>query len=170
MPPSTEKTAQQADDLSKYHTQEGAKSGLRDLIVKSVPDTTIRDLKSKKFGYERRSPRELLEHLEQEATPTNILSLNDLMDERDRKMDFEDGEGLTEFFKDINEAIRVLEDDHDITTSHSTLTARYLLQIERHGGSVFRSALREWRALEKTQKTRKRFQTHWTKADKERRF
>ena len=40
------------------------------------------------------------------------------MDERDKAMDFEDREGLTEFFKDINEAIWQLDHAQNIKTSH----------------------------------------------------
>ncbi len=163
------KTAQQAVLLTEYHTQEGTLSGLRDLIIANVPKATISELKDKRFGFERRTPLELLGHLKDGAEPTDILSLNEMLDARDAAIDFEGEESLKEFFKAINEMIKRLDDDHGIDTSYSTLTAKYLLQIEQHGGNIFRAHLGEWRAKDKNQRTWKEFQKHWIKADKERR-
>ena len=142
------KKAQQAIKLTEYHTQEGTMSGLRDLIIANVPKATISELKDKRFGFEHRTLLKLLGHLKDGAEPTDILSLNKMLDAHDAEIDFEVEESLKEFFKAINEMIK---HNHGINTSYSTLTAKYLIQIEQHGSNIFRSYLGEWRAKDKTQ-------------------
>ena len=163
------KTHKKAIELNTYFTQEGVESGLRDLIVKSVPKAIITELKHRQFGFAKVTLLQLLEKIKDEAEPTDIISLNDLLQEREEQIDFEGEQTLKEFFKDIDEVIKKLDKDHDIDTSFKLLTAKYLLQIERHGGDIFRSHLTTWRAKPKADKTWDNFKQHWCAADKERR-
>ena len=163
------KHAQKAVEMNKYYTQQGVLTGLRDLIVQNVPKTVIEELKDRHFGYEAVTPLQLLQHIEGEAELVDIIGLNDLLEERDIPIDFEGDTSLKEFFKQVERTIKQLEDDHDVDTSHKSLMAKYLLQIEQEGGLIFDRHLTTWRAKDRADKTWTNFKAAWIKADKERR-
>ena len=122
--------------MNTYYTQQGVTQGLRDLIAANVPKAVISELKDRHFGFEAVSPLELLQHIEGEAEPIDIIGQNELMEARDTPIDFEGETSLKEFFKQIDKTIKQLDDDHDIDTSHKSLMAKYLLQIEQEGGGA----------------------------------
>ena len=46
-----QKTQELAADNEAYHTQEGVKTGLRDLIISKIPKAAIEELEDKDFGF-----------------------------------------------------------------------------------------------------------------------
>ena len=163
------KHAQKAIEMNKYYTQQGVLTGLRDLIVQNVPKAVIEELKDRHFGFEAVTPLQLLQHIEGEAEPVDIIGQNDLLEEVETPIDFEGDKSMKEFFKQIDRTIKLLKDDHQIETSHTALMAKYLLQIEKEGGLIFDKHLTAWRAKDQADKTWKNFKEAWIKADKERR-
>ena len=163
------KTAQQAERLSAFYTQSGCADGLRDLIIKRVPKPAIEDLEDVDEGWAGITALELLDHLRDQAEIVDVVDVNALLMERDEPIDFEGTTSLKTFFKDKERIIKVLKDDHQISSSHSELMVRYLLQIGKADGDIMRTAVDSWNALSKAARTWTDFKTHFAKADKKRR-
>ena len=163
------KTAKKAELLSTYYTQSGCADGLRDLIIRRVPKSTIEDLQDADDGFASVSALELLDHLRDQADIVDVVDVNALLKERDEPMDFEGTTSLKVFFKNLERIIKQLKDDHQIASSHSELIIRYLLQIGKVDSDIMRSAVDKWNALSKVARTWAKFKTHFAAADKKRR-
>ena len=162
------KTAKKAESLTSYYTQCGSADGLRDLIIKRVPKSTIEDLEDEEEGWTGITALELLDHLRDQAEVVDVVDVNALLAERDEPMDFEGTTSLKVFFKDKERIIKTLKDDHKITSSHSELIIRYLLQIGKVDGDIMRAAVDSWHQHSTANKTWTKFKSHFSAADKKR--
>ena len=151
-----------------YHTQEGVEAALRDLIVDNVPEAAIVELKDETFGYANVAPLDLLQHLKANAETVDVNIIGDMLRERDVPLDFEGEESLKTQFARIEKVIKELK-EHGITTSHTSLMATYLINIQGHGGEFLRVAFNEWCAMKATVKSWTKFKAHFSEADKLRR-
>ena len=112
---------------------------------------------------------ELLDHLRSQADTVDMVDVNTLLKERNKPMDFEGTTLLKVFFKNLERIIKLLDNDHQITSSHSELIVRYLLQIGKVDSDIMRNAVNKWNALSKVARTWTKFKTHFATADKKRR-
>ena len=161
------RTQELAAARDQYFTQEGVKAALRDLIIENVPVVCIRDQREENFGYTRRTPRQLLDHLLTRAEVVSIETLGEMIQQRDRAYDLEGEETLKAFFEDIDKHIRQLN-SQNVTTSESTLMVSYLAKFEL-GGNILREAVQTWNARPAGERTWANFKTHFEAADKLRR-
>ena len=162
------KTGKKAELLSTYYTQSGCADGLRDLIIKRVPKSTIEDLQDADDGFASVTALELLNHLKDQADVVDVVDVNALLKERDEPMDFEGTTSLKVFFKNLERIIKQLKDDHQIASSHSELIIRYLLQVGKVDSDIMRNAVDRWNELSKVARTWAKFKTHFAAADKKR--
>ncbi len=111
--------------------------GIQDLIKKKVPSGAIFEKKEKKHAFEKVSPLELIKHLHDNTESVDCFNLKELVKAQEVNIDFEGTKLLKEHFKELNEIIKALQDDHDISAFYSLLMADYLLQIQKQGGEIF---------------------------------
>ena len=107
----TNKTALDADT---WHAQEGVYEGLQDVIAVSVPKAVIKKHKDKQYGFSKVSSFTLLDTIMKAAKPTNVLGVKALIDISKATYDFEGEESMTEFNDRVNEALKILKEDHDV--------------------------------------------------------
>ena len=128
------KTAEKLAELDTYYTQEGVEAGLRDLIIKNVPKSTIEELEDSRFGFSKVTPLELLQHLKQEAEIVDAIDITTMLTDRDTPIDFEGEETLKTHLIKINKTIRRNNSDatHDpidllliLTSFEVTLAIRH---------------------------------------------
>ena len=164
------KTAQMTAKVGTYWTQEGAADGLRDKAIKSVPKSAIEELEDPTNGFANVTILDILKHLHDKADVVDVLDTNAKLAERDEPIDFEGDTSLNVFFKSRDKIIKELKEDHSITTSHTELMIKYLLQIAKCESDIMRVAYDEWNALAANAKTWKKFKEMFGTADKKRRL
>lgn len=163
-----QKTQELAADNDTYHTQEGVKAGLRDLIISKVPKAAIKELEDEEFGFIRVTPLALLQHLKDEADVVDAIDLNVKLEERNEAIDFEGETTLKTFFQLIDKRIKELK-KYNVASSHSELMVRYLLQLQQCDSDIIRNALDGWNTKSATDQTWVKFKEHFIEADKKRR-
>ncbi len=72
------KTAETAPKLELYCIKKEAKTGLRELIIKSVPSDALKALDHKDYGFSHITPLELHEHLETNALHDDITHISSM--------------------------------------------------------------------------------------------
>ena len=82
------------------------------------------------YGSVKIAPLELLQQLHTNAAAVDIVVVNNMVVERNININFEGDVSLKMFFKDVDKIIEELR-DNNISTSHSSLMATHLLQIEQ---------------------------------------
>jgi len=103
-----------------YHTQEGVKDSLRDLIISKVPKVAIEKMEQKDFGFMKVKPLQLLQYLKDQADVVNAVDLNTKLEDQNEAIYFEGKTTLKTFFQIIDKQIKELK-KYNVASSHSKL-------------------------------------------------
>jgi len=80
----------------------------------------------------------LLQHLKYEADVSNAIDLNTELEECSKAIDFEGKTTLKTFYQIIDKRIKESK-KHNLTSSHSELMVRYLLQLQQCDSDIIRN-------------------------------
>ena len=133
-----------ATSLEVYNTQEGARAGLRKIIVANTPPRILVELEDPDSGLDEVEPRRLLELLKERAAPVTVTDAIQLRNARDAPLTFDTADTLATQFALSKKASGDLSRIHSITTSRSELMMMWLLEIEKN--KDFEDQVMEWRA------------------------
>lgn len=102
------KKAEHQTLVELFHTQEGCKQGLRQQIVRNVPDDAIIELKDPEYGYANMDPEELMQHLQDNCEAVDTVDLKSLMSKRNEQLDFKGKVMLKTRFTQLAHVIKEL--------------------------------------------------------------
>ena len=165
------KTAEYSQKVDYHFTQKGGEEGLKELISTSAPESVIQDLKDKTFGYAKTTAEEMLKYVKDGAETVDTLDVAELLEERDRRIDFDGEETLKVAFQRIDKNIKDLE-KHGVQSSESEMIIRILLAIKEYDEFLDEDII-EWDtevANNINHQTWTNFKDHFIEADRKRRL
>ena len=153
----------------RYYTQLGAKDGIRDVIIATTDPALLCELKHKIWEYKKHTPLELIDHIENQITKHDVSAITSLMARRDASPTMDGDDSLRVQYKELEEIIATLKDDHGTGTVHQGLIAIHWLVYVRVKDTAFREAVLAWGKLSESSQTWKKFKELFADADDDRR-
>ena len=114
-----------------YKTQEGARAGLRELIIANIPAKILVVHEDAESRLDEVEPCELLATIKERTAPVTVLDAMALKNARDTPLTFHIANTLATQFALSKKASADRQRIHNIPTSRSEMTMMWLLEIEK---------------------------------------
>ena len=153
-------------DLEEYYIQEGCEAGAKLLIEANVPEEALADLEDADTGFATVTARQMMAHLEGNATVTDVFDKEQLYAAAQEPYDFGSTSSFKVFATTLKRHQKVLK-AHAIVLHDSVMMMSLLSQFKGHGG--FKKEVEEWEVKSQADQTWVNFVKHFDAADHARR-
>ena len=152
--------------LEEFYIQEGCEAGAKLLIEANVPEEALADLEDADTGFATVTARQMMEHLESNATVTDVFDKEQLYAAAQEPYDFDSTSSFKVFATNLKRHQKVLK-SHAIILHDSVMMMSLLSQFKGHGG--FKKEVEEWEVKSQADQTWDDFVKHFDAADHARR-
>ena len=152
--------------LEAYFIQQGCEAGAKLLIEANVPDEALADLEDVDTGFTTVTAKQMMDHLESNATVTDVFDKEQLYASAQEPYDLEGTTSFKIYATNQKRKQKVLK-SHNIILHDSIMMMPLLSQFKGHGD--FKKEVEEWEVKSHTDQTWNNFVQHFDAADHARR-